>query len=248
MKGVILLLALVVYISPRSARAVEPGDRSLFGESYNKVFTRPFFATATLSVRRPAWQRNQRLWIYYRDPRRAFVRVISSSHESSTIALRKEDHVYLFFPRADLLLSLPLSMGAFPLFGSDFSADDLLGFGDLSSRFVVRSDGEETLSGVYALRYRLAPRVKTASLYSEIKLWLARDSRLPLRQELISEQGKVLREVVMESDGRFPFPTRWNATTYGSGGGESELVFGLFERDPPVKDELFTVAGLRSWR
>jgi outer membrane lipoprotein-sorting protein len=241
------LLALFLF-SAAIVSAAEPRGAAFFGDAFEKLFRKPFSAGAALSIRRPAWSRNLFLTLYYRDPARSLARITGSQREMGTVLLRSDGRVYLYFPRAELLLRLPPPLGSFPLFGSDFSGDDLLAFGDLAARFAVKSDGEETFSGTPALRYRLAPRDANASERGEIRLWVDRTSRLPLRQDFISPAGQIVREVTMESDGRFPFPARWRARTFGPRGGESELLFRAFERDHPVSEKFFTVEGLRQWR
>ena len=231
-----------------SAFAADVSGVSPFGASYTKIFQQPFFASASLSIRRADWSRKLSLTFYYRDPTRSMVRVGGSEREMGTIALRRDGRVYFYFPRAELLVGLASGMGAFPLFGSDFSTDDLLAFGDVAARFAARSEGAETLSGVPALRYRLAPRDAKNSPYAAILLWVTRDGQTPLRQEFLSPDGKIAREILMESDGRLPFPNRWKARTLGERGGESELAFHFFQRNAPLRDDLFTVEGLRQWR
>jgi outer membrane lipoprotein-sorting protein len=247
LKRVLLLLASLL-LSAEFVIAAEPRGSAPFGESYARLFRMPFHVSATLSIRRAAWSRNLALGVVYRDRERAFVRVSGSEREMGTVVLRREGRIYLYFPRAELLLSLPPHMESFPLFGSDFSTDDLLAFGDFASRFNVTGDGEDTLSGVPAYRYRLTPLGPAALPYAEIRLWVARDGKTPLREEFLSPQGTVAREILMESDGRLPFPARWRARTFGAHGGESELQFRSFMPNPPVKDDLFTVEGLRQWR
>jgi hypothetical protein len=220
----------------------------IFGEGYAKLFAKPFTTSAGLSIRRPAWSRKIGLTFYYLDPQRSLVRLTGSQRDMGTVALRSGGQVYFYFPRAELRLGLPSAVGALPLFGSDFSADDLLAFGDIATAWIVSDDGTETLSGVPARRYELKPRKPQNAAYGVVRLWVARDGGMPLREEFFSPAGALLREVTMESDGRLPFPTRWHARTYGPRGGESELQFHSFDRDRPIRADLFTVEGLRQWR
>ena len=220
----------------------------IFGDSYAKLFAKPFIASAGLSIRRPSWSRKIGLTFYYLDPQRSLVRLTGSQRDMGTVALRSGGKVYFYFPRAELLLGLPSGVGALPLFGSDFSADDLLAFGDIAAQWIVSDDGAETLSGVAARRYELRSRKPQDASYGLVKLWVARDGGMPLREEFFSPAGSLAREVTMDSDGRLPFPARWHARSYGPRGGESELQFHSFDRDRPLRAELFTAEGLRQWR
>ena len=242
-----VLLAMLVYVTAGFASA-QTRNESPFGESYTKIFARPFFASAILSIHRPSWQKSFPLWIYFGGRGRSMVRVGGPARGQGLVLLSRDKRVYLYFPGADLRLDLPSMMGSFPLFGSDFCADDFFAFADLSAKFIVQSDGEESLSGVETKRYRLVPRARDTTLYAAARLWVSRSRGLPLRQEFISERGQVAREVVMEEDGALPFPSRWHATTFTAGSGSSELAFRVFERNPPVSADLYTVEGLRRWR
>jgi hypothetical protein len=244
------LVVLFLYLSAFAADVVSAAEAErLFGASYAKLFAKPFVAGASLSIRRAAWSRNLHVNVYYLDPQTSLVRLTGSQRDLGTVALRSASRVYFYFPRAELLLALPSGIGALPLFGSDFSAEDLLGFGDIAGRLNVAEDGIETLSGVPARRYVLKPREAKDSPYGVVKLWVAHDGGMPLREEFYSAAGALVREVVMEeADGRLPFPTRWRARSYGTRGGESELEFHSFTNNQPLRPEFFTVEGLRRWR
>ena len=245
-RAVVLFLYLSVFVADGVNAAESP---RLFGASYAKLFAKPFVAGASLSIRRPNWSRKIGLTFYYLDAQRSLVRLTGSQRDMGTVALRSGGKVYFYFPRAELLLGLPTNIGALPLFGSDFSADDLLAFGDIAGRLKVSDDGVETLSGISARRYVLKPRDTKDSPYGLVKLWVTRDSGIPLREEFYSDAGALIREMVMEeADGRLPFPTRWRARTYGPRGGESELQFNSFTNNQPLRAELFSVEGLRQWR
>jgi len=220
----------------------------LFGAGYTKVFARPFTAGASLAIRRHSWSRNIYLTFFVRDASRGVIRVTGSQRDLGNIALRTHGRVYLYFPSAELLLTLPAGVGAQPLFGSDFSADDLLAFGDVTGRFAPASESAETLSGTAARRFELKPRDAKNAPYAAARLWIARDGGMPLRQEFYSADGALIREVVAESGGRMPFPVRWWARTFGPRGGESELRFTSYEANRQLADDLFTVEGIRRWR
>src|SRR6185369_6080099 len=142
------------------------------------------------------------------------IRLTGSQRDLGNVALRTGGRVYLYFPSAELLLTLPPGVGAEPLFGSDFSADDLLAFGDVTGRFEAAAESAETLSGVAARRYDLKPRDAKNAPYAAARFWMTREGGLPLRQEFYSSDGTLIRELVAESDGRMPFPARWWARTF----------------------------------
>jgi len=242
-----VLFAFVWIYAAASPLFAADAPRMLDG-AYAKLFAKPFTATASLAIRRQDWSRRIGVTVYYLDARRALARLTGSQRDLGTVALRSGGRVYLYFPRAELLVGAPSAGGSLPLFGSDFTADDLLAFGDLAGRFAVVSESAETLSGVPARRYELKPREAKDSPYGLVKLWVARDGGAPLREEFRSPEGNLLREIVVESDGRLPLPTLWRARGYGRKGGESELQFHSFDSGRPLDAELFTVAGLRRWR
>lgn len=232
---------------PTPVSSEDRAAASVFSGLHSRLFGGPFFAVAILSIRRPGVSRNLIVRLYYRDSRRSLLRLDGSPREAGTIVLKRDSRIYLFFPRADLLLNLPASMGADRLFGSDFSVDDLLSLGAASSRFTVTFAGEENMDGLACLRFRLVPRA-SSSPYAEVRLWVARADHVPVRLEYVSAGGEVLREVTVERSGEIPLPARWKARTFGPGGGESSLDFRFFERNPPVGDDLFTVERIRQWR
>ena len=242
------VLFVFVYLCAAAGAAFAADAPRIPGGAYAKLFAKPFTASASLTIRRQDWTRRLGVTVYYLDARRSLARLTGSQRDLGTVALRSGDRVYLYFPRAELLLGAPSAVGSLPLFGSDFAADDLLAFGDLAGRFTVASETAETLSGVPALRYELKPREGKDSPYGLVMLWVARDGGAPLREEFRSPDRNLLREIVVESDGRLPLPSLWRARGYGRKGGESELRFLSFDSGRSLDPELFTVAGLRRWR
>jgi hypothetical protein len=241
-----VIFVFVWILAAGAACAADPPR--MFDGAYAKLFAKPFTASASLTIKRQNWSRRLGVTIYYLDARRSLARLTGSQRDLGTVALRSGDRVYLYFPRAELLVGAPAAVGSLPLFGSDFAADDLLAFGDLAGRFNVAAETAETLSGLPARRYELKPREGKDSPYVLVKLWIARDGGAPLREEFRSADGNLLREIVVESDGRLPLPSLWRARGYGPKGGESELQFRSFDSGRPLDPELFTVAGLRKWR
>ncbi len=241
------LIFVIVYICAAAAPACAADAPRMLDGRYAKLFAKPFTASAALTIRRQTWSRRLGVTVYYLDARRALARLTGSQRDLGTVALRAGERVYLYFPRAELLLAAPAAGGSLPLFGSDFTADDLLAFGDLAGRFDVAAESLETLCGVPARRYEMKPRAKD-SPYGIVKLWIARDGGAPLREEFRSPDGTLLREIVVESDGRLPLSSLWRARGYGAKGGESELRFVSFDSGRPLDPELFTAAGLRKWR
>jgi hypothetical protein len=237
-----------ILLSAAASPALAADAPRMLDGAYAKIFAKPFTATSTLAINRQNWSRRLGVTVYYLDARRSLARLTGSQRDLGTVALRSGDRVYLYFPRAELLLDAPAASGSLSLFGSDFTADDLLAFGDLAGRFSVVAETAETLSGVPARRYELKPREGKDSPYGLVKLWISRDGGAPLREEFWSSEGNLLREIVVESDGRLPLPSLWRARGYGLKGGESELRFASFDSGRPLDPELFTVAGLRKWR
>jgi len=215
-----------------------------------RVYGRPFYAVASLTIRRPTGDRELLVRLHYRGPDRVLVRLAGSAREEGLTALRVSDGVHLWFPRAKLRLKLPSTLGAERLAGSDFAFTDLLALGADPDRWVpvemvVDESGPEPRQLI-----RLHPADPSVTLYRETRLWLATADGLPLRMETVSLRGDVVRSVEMRRGPRaeYPLPTHWVARTAGPRGGTSELVFRFFEGDPPLDENLFTLAGLEMWR
>jgi hypothetical protein len=238
--------------------------RELLEGLRERLFTRPFYAVASLHVRRPGIERHVLLRLHHRSPGHAFLRAdrpprdrtagASSPsdpplREQGMAALRVDGRVRVWFPAAEVQVDLPPSLGGDRLLGSDITYDDLLALGGGARGFVATYVAEEDRVGERCHHLRLVPSTPAVSLLDRIELWIAVADGLPLAQESHTRRAGLVRSLEMRrgASTQLPLPIHWTARTGTSGAFTSELDFRLFEFDPPVDADLFTLEGLTRW-
>jgi hypothetical protein len=226
----------------------EPQAAALLAEVRARLVERPFYAVGILTTRRGDAVRVRTLRLHFRGPGVSLASIEGDPRDDGTIALRRDGRVTVLLPRSDVVLDLPPSMGGDRLFGSDFAVDDLLALGGGPDLFAATFGADGEIDGVVCRRVELRPRTSASTAVGRVDVWIARDSRTPMRLEQFSCRGAPLRRVEMRGAGRDGPPTNWTAESFGPRAGTSELEFRFFERDPPTPDDFFTVEGLRRRR
>ena len=238
--------------APRPAAAAPPEDpaaAALLAEVRDRMLDRPFHAVGVLTVRRAKFERELVLRLFVRDATTSVARIEGPPREDGTAALRRDGRVFLWLPKADLLLDLPPTMGTDRLFGSDFAMDDLLALGGGGPGFAASFGADLDVEGAPCRRVLLLPRRSASALWGRIDVILTKDAPAPRRMEFRNARGDLVRTVDMAgATAASPLPLLWRAQTLRPRPSESELEIRFAERDPHVPDSFYTPAGLKEPR
>lgn len=164
--GLLLAAAVAPMAAPREDEAL-----ARFRARQQEIASRPFYAVATMRVRRGRHERELRVRFHYRSRSRALVKVEGPPREHGNVILLDGDRVHALFAKASLTLTAQ-GLGSMPgrLFGTDFAAEDLFTIGCDFGAFGVVATGP---AGQGLTRVDLVP-VPSAPLprWDAVSLWL----------------------------------------------------------------------------
>lgn len=134
--------------------------------------------------------------------------IVTSGSDRGQKILRLGDEIYIYYPGADETVRLSSSGLKDSFLGSDFSYEDLTGDDDWDARYSHSLDGEEEIDGAscYVLSLEAKNRSET---YQKEKIYVDKERMVPLKMDLYSRSGKLLKEVYYSSyitDGGIYFP------------------------------------------
>jgi hypothetical protein len=176
----------------------------------------------------------------YLEPARVRGQVILLLDEAETI--------WIYFPRTDRLRRLARHAKRRRLEGSDFAYEDLGGGHRFLTDFAASLEADTVLSGRRCWRIRLDRLPDGRSSYRAIRLWVDRETTLPLRVDYFVEGSeRPVKRLLVDRWNRVqgrPTPLEMTMVDLERGG-KSRLVIESVRYDLPVEDRRFEPDGLR---
>ncbi len=144
---------------------------------------------------------------YQRENGDTLLTVLSGPDRGQKI-LRLDDEIYIYYPDADETIRLSSSGLKDSFLGSDFSYEDLTGDDDYDRRYTHTLEGEEEIDGMAAYVLSLTAKKRSETYQKEI-IYVDEKSMVPVRMDLFSLSGKLLKTVlyssyIVEGDTYFP--------------------------------------------
>ncbi len=177
---------------------------------------------------------------------KSFTEYLAPPREKGTKMLKIGDRLWMYSPATDRTIQIAGHMLRQSVMGSDLSYEDMLEDPKLSHLYRAEVMGSEVVDGrdcwVVAL---VATSEKVA--YHSRKMWVDKESIVPLRAELFARGGKLLKRMelrdVRRVQGRW-FPMRiWFKDMLKTGEG-TEFIVEAIDFDQEIPEHLFTKASL----
>lgn len=204
-------------------------------------------STSSLKIHSLRGSRTIKAKTWTQSTERSFTEYLAPAREKGTKMLKLQKNLWTYYPKADRIVKIAGHMLRQSVMGSDLSYEDLMENQKLSETYDAVVETEATLSDracwVLALT---AKSSKTA--YQKRKIWVDQERFLPLKEELFTSRGKLLK--VMEMQEVFQVQGRWypkklwfkDALKQGKG---TEIVIDSIDFDSTIPDSRFSKRALR---
>ena len=117
--------AVVMVLAAPACAAPAPDADALLERVFENYRAQSSEATVTMTVHRPAWERNLSLQAWTRGDDDALVRFTAPAKDAGNATLKHGRDTWVFNPKLNQVIKLPASMMSQAWMGSDFSYDDL---------------------------------------------------------------------------------------------------------------------------
>jgi outer membrane lipoprotein-sorting protein len=184
------LMLLTVWLS-LTACAADPAPGEIITKFENNYYsqTRQFVAEMTL-IKSGVVSIKYLARITVKDKNCMMVRILEPIRHKNTGFLRIQNTIWMYLPDIGKATRSGLRQN---MLGSDASNSDVLGV-DFSNQYTHTLLGTETMNGGTAYVIQLKAKERT-SAYDQVKMWIAADSFVALREEFYTVSGKLLRVI-----------------------------------------------------
>jgi outer membrane lipoprotein-sorting protein len=204
MVTLVTLVTLVVSapVPAGDARAAEPlsADEIVRRMDDNMTF-KSRVSDASLTIHAPGSDPEvKKLKIWARGAADGYAEFVSPPRDKGVKYLKLDQNLYMFLPRTEKVVKVSGHLLRQGLMDSDFSYEDMMESRVLLADYEPRLVGEEVIDGTPCFVLDLTAR-RPGLTYARRKLWVARETWVPLRVERYA-QGGLLLKVMTTSDVR----------------------------------------------
>lgn len=231
MKKLLFFLGLFTFASPAFAEPtameiVRKMDQSQ--NAKNQVIT----SVMIIHGRRATREISSKSWIL--GDEKSFTQYLAPARERGTKMLKVGDKLWIYYPKADRIVSISGHMLRKSVMGSDLSYEDMMEKGTLEESYNATLEGEEVILGRTSYKIKLIAKVPDVA-YKKVMIWIDKGRFVALRQELYAKSGKLLKRfetlgVMKTKKGWYPSHMRFKDVLKDGGGTEYKVTEILFDQ------------------
>lgn len=175
-----------------------------------------------------------------------YMEFIAPARDKGTRFLKINDEIWIFIPSIEKSTKIAGHMLRQNMMGSDFSYDDVAENRKLQDLYNVDFIGIDTIDDREFYQLELTAKVPEVNYYFR-KMWVAKESYIPVKVELYAKSGKLLKEMAVidfKKIGKRNYPTRVKMINKLRQDTYTELIIEDIEIDIQIPEKIFTKAYL----
>lgn len=178
---------------------------------------------------------------------KSYSEYLSPAREAGTKMLKLEDALWIYSPSTDRTIQISGHMLRQSVMGSDLSYEDMMDDASYADNYKAEITGEETLRETKCWILQLEATTEDVT-YQVRKIWMDEEKYIPLKEELYSKSGKLLKKTELYDfkrvQGRW-FPGRMVFKDMLKNGKGTEFIIDEIAFDTDIPEHIFTKASLR---
>ena len=128
--------------------------------------------------------------------KKSFIEVLAPEKEKGTKMLKIDNQLWIYSPKTKRSIQISGQMLRQSMLGSDLSYEDMMNDSPLQQKYSTEVTGEETINGRKCWILTLTA-VKEGLNYHTQKMWIDQERYVPLRTDMFSKSGKLLKRLEM---------------------------------------------------
>lgn len=242
MKKLIILLVFagVLYADyPDGKIILEKIDANFVSENRTSV------VTMVVNGRRGTRTIKSKLWIERAE--NAFIECLSPEREAGTKMLKLKKELWIWNPSNKRTIEIAGSMLRQPMMGADISYEDVMEDLALSDLYDSKIIGEEDINGYHCYIMDLVAKQDNIA-YPSRKLWVDKESYLPIKEELFAKSGKLLKTIEIQEISKIEtryYPRRIVFKNVLQEGSRTEITLDSVRFNVEIPEYIFSKESLR---
>lgn len=208
---------------------------------YNSI---EYHATMTISMGNQV--REKSFEGYAQGEEQAYMEFTAPARDKGTRFLKLGNEMWMYIPAVEKATKIAGHMLRQSLMGSDFSYDDFTENERMEDLYAIELVGTDSVEGNECFVLDLIAKVDVVT-YFKRKLWVTKDTYIPIKAELYAKSGKLMKEITISDfekiDGH-NYPTKIKMVNKLRKDTYTELVLKDITLDAEIPKKIFTKAYL----
>ena len=224
---------------PPGNEVMDRMDRNMSSE--NRVLTSKMIIHGTRSSRTI----ESKTWAV--GDKKSYSEYLSPPREAGTKMLKLEDALWIYSPSTDRTIQISGHMLRQSVMGSDLSYEDMMDDATYQDNYDAVVIGEEVLREKNCWIVELNAKTSDVT-YQVRKVWVDRETYVPLREDLFAKSGKLLKRSELYDIRRMGnrwYPEKIVFKDMLKTGDGTEFIIESIEFDTDIPEHIFTKASLR---
>lgn len=208
------------------------------------------YTTITMTIHRPKWERAMSMTSWTQGDDDALVRFTAPAGDAGNATLKLGDAMWMFTPKLNQVIKLPMNMMAQSWMGSDFSYNDLAKSEEILHEYDLKIAGVEKQEGHEVYVIEALPKANAPVVWGKQVLKI-RDDHLILVETFYDQDMEPLKELTAEKIGRLggrPYVTELRMRPLDKEGQWTEIRYLKGTFDVKIPKFVFTLSNLRNPR
>ncbi len=193
-KLTISIIAALIFSGATSSLSAITANEILDKVDANMVASTMKF-TAELKISISGSVRTKEFKGYSAGEDKAYMEFTSPSRDKGTRFLKLGDEFWMYLPNVGKAVKIAGHAMRGSMMGSDFSYEDAVSNEELAETYDVLLEGEEKLEDANCYVLKLSLKEGAEGSYYTQKLWVSKESFLPVKTEYFSRSGKLMKDV-----------------------------------------------------
>lgn len=184
---------------------------------------------------------------YGRGSTDSYTEYLSPAREKGTKMLKLGDEMWIYSPATDRTILIAGHMLRQSMMGSDLSYEDMMEDRKLCEMYTPIIIGEEVFDGKNCYLLQLNTKQQDVAYHSR-KLWVDKESFVPLQSELYAKSGQLLKRIIskdIKKIGSRWFPMHMNYKDIMKDGDGTDWIISVIRFDIEIPSHILSKAGLK---
>ena len=224
-----------------------PSGKTVLDKVDNNMSAKTRVLTASMEIGTERTKRTMVSKTYGEGDHKGYTEYLAPAREKGTKMLKLENQLWIYSPATDRTIQISGHMLRQSVMGSDMSYEDMMNDKPLLQQYNAEVTNSELLDGRKCWVVLLTAIIPDVNYFTR-KMWVDTERFVPLKEELFSKSGKLLKRItftnIQKVEGRwFPMSVVYkDMLKQGSG---TKMTIQEIKMDTPIPANYFNLGNLK---
>jgi outer membrane lipoprotein-sorting protein len=194
MKTLKIFILCFCAVSMLNAQNNYPSGKSVLAKITQNMSAKTKIVEAKMEIAGSRGTRIMQTKTWSEGEKKAYIEILAPEREKGTKMLKLDNKLWIYSPKTKRSIEISGQMLRQSMLGSDMSYEDMMSDSPMQQKYSADVTGEETIDGRKCWILTLTA-LKEGVNYHTQKMWVDQERNVPLRIDMFSRNGKLLKRL-----------------------------------------------------